>query len=184
MKLAAVAISFIACAAHVEVDDSLTKHDVEELPLRQACFVEGFGTVFGEFHFSCAAMECNREVALRILTLRGIIASREEFVSTFGHTPILLRNVDRLYTFQFEDPGYEIDKDRWVAGRLHVSKDGRGYIELERSGWPLLHELLHVYEYKHGRRGHVDWESRGYEDAVREYVEKMKLPTSTTGCRK
>lgn len=182
MRAIAIALTFsIACTAHTPAAPRMPSA-APDVPLQQACFLDGMGTIFAEFYFSCSAMACNRDLAMQIMLRQGIIASRQEFASTFGRTPILMRDVDRLYTLKFGDAGYDPARDQWVAGQYNSSDDGRGYIELERTGWPLLHELLHVYEIHYGRPGHDGWKERGYEDAAAEYVTRMKLPGSVSHC--
>ena len=154
---------------------------VTELPLRQACFLWGMGTVFSEFDFSCVAMECNREVAIRILTERKILAAREDFAVNFRKTPVLLRAVARLHTVQPGEPDYNPKQEQWIAGRYHSSFNGDGYIEMERTGWPLLHELLHVLDEKRGRFGHTGWDERGYTVASEDFVLQM-TPLQATKC--
>lgn len=116
----------------------------------KSCYAEGV-ELQATFHLDCTAPEADLRRTAEIFDAQGIVF-RRDFASTFS-LPIFVRELEDLENTPGEDR---------LSGVLRLRAGGR-WIELNRFGDSLMHELLHA----HRNLDHSDW-PRSYLEALLE----------------
>lgn len=126
------------------------------------CDVPGWGAFAFEFDASCDLVLSNVETARRVLDRAGFVPANS-FFAEFQGTAVHVRAVDWLTWDPVQQKGVDGVYDV-LAG-----------VDLTQGMHSLTHELLHVWDAKHGRItsfSHPSWSSNGYNAASNRYLDE------------
>src|SRR5258708_18949680 len=143
-----VSLCFLGCGGYPPrgADDRAAK------PVIQTCFIAGLERVQLEFAVDCLRVEQLYGLARRIMDEKGLVPAESR---AFAGTRVLVIDESSIL------------HDGGVWGGWYEARPDE--VALTRSGWALLHELLHDWQFKHGisnSGAHPGWVENGYWEAV------------------